>query len=85
MTCWEGLEVQAFRYGLEFVISNPQVAFCIGKTFVIKLVHDQRQVHTLHASMVSPGFSQTVRAEVAAQAHLLTDGSDDFPGLATPD
>ena len=55
----------------------------VHDTFVIELVHDQRQIHTLHASMVAPGFSQTVRAEVAAQAHLLADGGDDFPGLPT--
>ena len=48
-------------------------------------MHDQCQIHTLHASMVAPGFSQTVCAEVAAQAHLSADGGDDFPGLATSD
>jgi hypothetical protein len=35
--------------------------------------------------MITPGLSQTVCAEVAAQAHFLTDGSDEFPGLATLD
>ena len=32
--------------------------------------------------MISPSLSQAVCAEVAAQAHELTDGGDDFPGLA---
>ena len=73
-TCWGGLEVQAFRHCLEFVICNPQIAFCIGNAFVIELVHDQRQIHTLHASMVAPGFSQTVCTEVAPQTDLLADG-----------
>ena len=48
-------------------------------------MHNQRQIDALHTSMVAPGFSQTVCAEVAAQAHLSTDGGDDFPGLATSD
>jgi hypothetical protein len=39
----------------------------------------------MHASMVSPSFSQTVCAEVATQAHLLTNGCDNFPGLTAPD
>ena len=52
---------------------------------MIELVHDQRQVHTLHMSVISSSLSQTVGAEIAAQSHLFTDSGDDLPGLATPD
>ena len=45
---------------LEFVVGDPQVTLGVGDTFVIELMHDQRQVHALHTSMVSPGLSQTV-------------------------
>ena len=50
---------------------------------MVELVHNQRQIDALHTSMVTPGFSQTVCAEVASQAYLLADSGDDFPGLVS--
>jgi len=40
---------------------------------VIELVHDERQVHALHPSMIAPGFSQRVGAIVAGEPDLVAN------------
>ena len=52
---------------------------------MIELVHDKSQIDTLHTSMVSLCFSQTMGAKVATQSHLLTNSRNDLPGLTSPD
>ena len=52
---------------------------------MIELVHDQRQIHALHSSVIAPGLTQAMCAEVTTQPHLFANGRDDLPGLATPD
>ena len=68
---------------MEFIIGNTQISFCVSNTNVIELVHNQRQIDALHASVVTPGFAQTMCTKVAAQAHLLTDDGDDFLSFAS--
>ena len=41
--------------------------------------------HPTHAGMNPPGLSQTVCTEVAVQSHLMTDSSNDLPGLTSLD
>ncbi|MGB6422644.1 MAG: hypothetical protein WBF05_12470, partial [Anaerolineales bacterium] len=52
---------------------------------MIELVHDQRQIHILHSSMISPGLPQAMCTKVTSQAHLLANGCYEFPSLTTPD
>ena len=52
---------------------------------MIELVHDQRQIHALHAGVVPPRLSQAVGAEVAPHPDFTANGSDHLPGLAPPD
>lgn len=52
---------------------------------MVKLVHDQRQVHALHPGMISPSFPQAVGAIVPYKPNFLAYGMDEHPGLATLD
>ena len=52
---------------------------------MIELVHNQRQIHTLQAGVIAPGFSQAVSAIVALQPNITADRNDELPGLSSPD
>ena len=52
---------------------------------MVELVHNKRQVHSLHAGVISPGFPQTMGAVISPQPNLITDRNDEFPGLTSLD
>ena len=80
-----GLEVQPLRHGLKFIVSYPQITFGVSDALMIELVHNQCEIYATHSSVVSPSFSETVCTKIAAKPHLLTDGCNNLPGLATFD
>ena len=52
---------------------------------MIELVHNKRQVHSLHTSVISPGFPQTMGAVISTQPNLIADRNDELPGLTSLD
>jgi len=52
---------------------------------MIEFVHNKRQVHSLHAGVIPPGFPQAMSAEVAGQSNITADINDEFPGLPSLD
>lgn len=52
---------------------------------MVELVHDKRQIYPIHPSMVAPGFTQAMGAEVAAQSYRLADSGDELLGLSSLD
>ena len=54
------LEIQAASHGFQLIISDPQIALGVSQAIVIQLVHDEGNVHALHASMIAPGELFTV-------------------------
>lgn len=57
----------------------------ISDTFVVEFVHDERQIHPTHASMIAPGLAKTVGAKVAGKSCFTADRRNEFPGLAALD
>ena len=75
------LNVQALHNGLKFVVGQPQIAFVLGDTIVVKFVHDERQVYPAHARMVPPGFAKAMGSKVAVKTHVSAYGSNKLPAL----
>lgn len=79
------LEVQALRHLEKFIVGDTQIPFGVGDTFVIEFMHDERQIHSIHTGMVSPGFPQTMGAVISSQPNLFADRNDELPGLTSLD
>src|SRR5659263_357478 len=80
-----GLEVQALRHRLKFIIGDPQITLCLCNAFMVELVHDESQIYPTHSSMVAPSLSKAVRTKVAGQAYIAANRCDEFPSLSTFD
>jgi hypothetical protein len=52
---------------------------------MVELVHNKRQVHSLHAGVISPGFPQTMGAVISPQPNIIADRTDELPGLTSLD
>lgn len=73
------------RDRLQFIIGDAQIPFGVGDALVIELVHDKRQVHSLHAGVISPGFPQAVGTVITSQSNTMANRNDEFPGLSSLD
>jgi hypothetical protein len=63
-------KIQPLCHHFQFIISNPQISLGVYEALMIELVHNQRQIHTLQAGVIAPGFSQAVSAIVALQPNI---------------
>jgi hypothetical protein len=52
---------------------------------VIELVHNKRQIHSLHAGVIPQDFPQAMSAEVAGQSNITADINDELPSLPSID
>ncbi len=52
---------------------------------MVEFVHDERQIHSLHTSVISPGFPQAMGAIVSNQPNRIADRNDELPGLPSLD
>ena len=59
------LQIQPLHHFFELIIRNAQIPLGVGQTRVVELVHDERQVYAIHASVVAPGLAQAMCSKVA--------------------
>ena len=60
------LQIQTLDDCLQFIIGDAQIAFGVGQTGVVELLHDKGQVNPIHPGVVAPGPTQALGAEVTA-------------------
>lgn len=48
-------------------------------------MHDECQIYTIHAGMITPGLAQAVSAIISLQSNISAYGCDEFPGLSSFD
>ena len=59
-----GSKIQPIHNSLQLIIRYPQISLGVRNTLVIELMHNKRQIHSLHPGVISPGFPQAVSADL---------------------
>ena len=52
---------------------------------MVELVHHKRQIHSVHAGVISPSFPQAMGAVISSQPNIMADRGDELPGLTSLD